>query len=221
MQCYYFPHDPRDKDQITFYWKSRGEWDEITTPAVSLISLKHDLEPFIEQSVHSIIAKAIDGPYETGRLFFIAYTLAEKKPLIRLLLKMHTALVQLKTGWFITGEETMESPFILDPESPLYGQRVAPATLQRQLSHLLEKLLANWQRMASQEWMKIKRARGGSEWAELFVIAWLMLHIEEQDVQRLKIHCEQQGGVRLSKQDSSTTDNPRKISGGILFRQLR
>lgn len=122
---------------------------------------------------------------------------------------MHTALAQLKTGWFISGKETLEAPVLNDRESPLDGRKVAHATVQRQLSHLLEELLAKWQRVASKGWEKIMEKQGKMGWVELFVSAWLILHIEEQDAQRLKIHCEQQGGVSLSKTRGCHADNSR------------
>ena len=77
VECYYFEPDPEDPDQITFYWKSKGDWKSILTPAVSLKSLKLNLEYYIEESVPIVLEKACKGPYETARLFYLAWKLAD------------------------------------------------------------------------------------------------------------------------------------------------
>ena len=122
-----------------------------------------------------------------------------KKPTIGLLLKMYTALELLKIGWFISGKETLEAPVLYDEKSPLNGKRVAHATVQRQLDHKFEELLARWESVVCMAWEKIMKKKGKMGWVESFVIGFLILHIQEQDAQRLKIHCEQQDGVCLFK----------------------
>lgn len=68
VECYYFEPDPTEPSQTTIYWKEE-RWKEAQTTAVSLITLKYDLEPYIERMVDIILDEVCNGPYYIARFF--------------------------------------------------------------------------------------------------------------------------------------------------------
>ena len=77
VECYCFEPDWNEPAQTTFYWKWKGCWREIKTPAVSLSSLTHNLEPYIEAAVPIVLTKALKGPHHTAVLFRLAWGLCD------------------------------------------------------------------------------------------------------------------------------------------------
>ena len=116
---------------------------------------------------------------------------------------MYTAVELLKKGWFISDSdefprESLGNHILYAEESPWYGKIPAPSTVQRQLDHMLEVLVAKWEYTFCKDWQKIMKKQGKRGWIEMFFASFLILHIMEQDAQRLKIHCEEQNSVSPS-----------------------
>ncbi len=118
-------------------------------------------------------------------------------------LKLFAVVRLLKRGWFISEsrtypKETLGNTVLYAEQSPWHAKIPAPSTVQRQLDRMLELLAAKWEPVVYKCWQRIMRRQGKQGWLEIFYVGFLILHILEQDAQRLKIHCEEQNPVGSS-----------------------
>ncbi|KAH8591893.1 hypothetical protein B0O99DRAFT_597734 [Bisporella sp. PMI_857] len=127
-------------------------------------------------------------PRYIAELFRLArkFNAQKKKPVIQLGFKMYVAGQLLKGRWFISDsngfpKESLGNHILYAEGSPWHGKTPAPATVQRQLDNMLERLVAKWEVLFCKDWQKIMKNQGKSGWIEMFFASFLILHIIEQD----------------------------------------
>jgi hypothetical protein len=121
-------------------------------------------------------------------------------------LKLFAVVRLLKKGWFISESRThpkeiLGNSVLYAEKSPWHAKIPAPSTVQRQLDRMLELLAAKWEPVVYKGWQRIMEKQGKQGWLEMFYVGFLIVHILEQDAQRLKIHCEEQNPVGPSQID--------------------